>query len=149
MINLTVNGKARQVNVDPNTPLLWVLRDTLGMTGHQVRLRRATLRCLHGSSEWTAGSFLRHARLGGRRKEDHYDRRRRRDAGRQEGASRVDGARRSAMRLLPVGQIMGAARCSQKPSRRCRHRHAMAGNICRCGTYPRIRAAIHKAAKGA
>jgi aerobic-type carbon monoxide dehydrogenase small subunit (CoxS/CutS family) len=30
MISLTVNGKARQVDVDPNTPILWVLRDTLG-----------------------------------------------------------------------------------------------------------------------
>src|SRR4026208_308916 len=33
MINLTVNGKARQVAVGPTTPILWVLRDTLGMTG--------------------------------------------------------------------------------------------------------------------
>ena len=33
MADLNVNGKTHQVDVDPNTPLLWVLRDTLGMTG--------------------------------------------------------------------------------------------------------------------
>ena len=33
MADLTVNGKTHQVDVDPNTPLLWVLRDTIGLTG--------------------------------------------------------------------------------------------------------------------
>ena len=58
-------------------------------------------------------------------------------------------ARCSAVRLLParsddVGN--GSAGCQQEPHG-CRYRCLMSGNICRCGTYPRIRAAIKAAAK--
>ena len=40
MIDVSVNGKTHRVDVDPDTPLLWVLRESIGLTGHEVRLRR-------------------------------------------------------------------------------------------------------------
>ena len=48
----------RQVEVDGDTPLLWVLREELGLTGHQVRLRRGVLRRLHRPDGRRAGAFL-------------------------------------------------------------------------------------------
>ena len=58
-------------------------------------------------------------------------------------------ARRAAVRLLPVGpdHVGGRAAREEAAADRRRHRRAMAGNICRCATYQRIRAAIHAAAK--
>jgi hypothetical protein len=46
---LEVNGAKRSVYVDGETPLLWVLRDTLDLKGTQVRLRSGPMRCLHGA----------------------------------------------------------------------------------------------------
>ncbi len=47
MISFTVNGKAHRLDVEPETPLLWVLRDELGLTGHQIWLRHRAMRRLH------------------------------------------------------------------------------------------------------
>ena len=153
MVNLTVNGKAKQVNVDPNTPLLWVLRDTLGMTGTKfgcgMQLCGACTVHIDGKPARSCGTPLSAA------------------AGKKIttieaiGATEVGKKVQAAWRELDVpqcgycqsGQIMGAAAllaANPKPSD-ADIDSAMAGNICRCGTYPRIRAAIHKAAgtKGA
>ena len=153
MINLTVNGKARQVNVDPNTPILWVLRDTLGMTGTKfgcgaalcgactVHLNGEPIRSCSTPVSAAAGKKI--TTIEG------------------VGASPTGKKVQAAWADLDVpqcgycqsGQIMGATAlltANPKPSD-ADIDQAMAGNICRCGTYPRIRAAIHKAAgtKGA
>jgi len=153
MINLTVNGKARQVDVDPNTPLLWVLRDTLGMTGTKfgcgaalcgactVHLNGQPIRSC--STPVSAAVGKKVTTIEG------------------VGATPIGKKVQAAWTELDVpqcgycqsGQIMGAAAllaANPKPSD-ADINTAMAGNICRCGTYPRIRAAIHKAAgtKGA
>ena len=47
MPRLTVNGKSHDIDVDPNTPLLWVLREQVGLTGHQIWLRHCTMRSVH------------------------------------------------------------------------------------------------------
>ena len=153
MINLTVNGKARQVNVDPNTPLLWVLRDTLGMTGTKfgcgAQLCGACTVHLNGQPVRACGTPVSAA------------------AGKKVttiegvGANPVGKKVQAAWAELDVpqcgycqpGQIMTASALlasNPKPSDADIDK-AMAGNICRCGTYPRIRAAVHKAAgtKGA
>jgi isoquinoline 1-oxidoreductase subunit alpha len=153
MISLNINGKARQVNVDPNTPLLWVLRDTLGMTGTKfgcgAQLCGACTVHLNGQPVRSCGTPVSAA------------------AGKKittiegVGATAVGKKVQAAWTELDVpqcgycqsGQIMGAAAllaANPKPSD-ADIDNAMAGNICRCGTYPRIRAAIHKAAgtKGA
>ena len=55
---LKINGTPHEVDVDGDTPLLWVLRDVLGMTGHQVRLRPGAVRRLHRASRRPAGPLL-------------------------------------------------------------------------------------------
>ena len=153
MISLTVNGKTRQVNVDPNTPILWVLRDTLGMTGTKFGCGKALCGActvhLNGQPIRSCSTPVSAA------------------AGKKittiEGvsASPVGKKVQAAWAEVDVpqcgycqsGQIMTATALlasNAKPSD-ADIDSAMAGNICRCGTYPRIRAAIHKAAgtKGA
>ena len=153
MISLTINGKARQVNVDPNTPLLWVLRDTLGMTGTKfgcgaalcgactVHLDGAPIRSCSTPVSAAAGKKV--TTIEG------------------VGATPVGKKVQAAWNEIDVpqcgycqpGQIMTATallNSNSKPSD-ADIDNAMAGNICRCGTYPRIKAAVHKAAgtKGA
>jgi len=53
MISFVVNGKPVELDVDPDTPLLWALRDHIGLTGTKFgcgRMRRRCVRCLHGAS---------------------------------------------------------------------------------------------------
>ena len=153
MVNLTVNGKARQVDVDPNTPLLWVLRDTLGMTGTKfgcgAQLCGACTVHLNGQPVRSCGTPVS-AAVG-------------KKVTTIEGVGATPNGKKvqAAWTELDVpqcgycqpGQIMTASALlasNPKPSD-ADIDTAMAGNICRCGTYPRIRAAVHKAAgtKGA
>ncbi len=153
MTSLTINGKKREVDADPSTPLLWVIRDTLGMTGTKFgcgkQLCGACTVHIDGKPARSCGTTLSEA------------------AGKNvttiEGiaASEVGKKVQAAWRELDVpqcgycqsGQIMSATALlasTPKPTD-AQIDQAMDGNVCRCGTYPRIRAAIHKAAgtKGA
>jgi len=151
MASLDINGKTRDVKADPNTPLLWVLRDTLGMTGTKfgcgAALCGACTVLLDGKPIRSCSTPMSAA------------------AGKKittiEGVAASDAGKKvqAAWASLDVpqcgycqsGQIMAAtALLTDKPKPSDKDiDEAMAGNICRCGTYPRIRAAIHKAAKGA
>jgi len=153
MASLTINGKTREVNADPSTPLLWVIRDSLGMTGTKfgcgAQLCGACTVHLDGKPVRSCGTPLSAA------------------AGKKITTIEAIGATptgkkvQQAWAALDVpqcgycqsGQIMSAtALLEAKPNPSDADIDAaMAGNICRCGTYPRIRAAIHKAAgtKGA
>src|SRR5262249_50680481 len=73
MVTLEINGKSHTVDASPDMPLLWVLRDLLGMTGTKFRLRRRPLRRLHGPPGWHPQTILRDAgqRHGGTF--DHHD----------------------------------------------------------------------------
>jgi isoquinoline 1-oxidoreductase alpha subunit len=149
MASLEVNGKAMNVNADPATPLLWVLRDLLGMTGTKfgcgAQLCGACTVHLDGKPVRSCGTPLSAA------------------TGKKvttiEGIAASEQGRKvqAAWAALDVpqcgycqsGQIMSAtALLTDKPKPTDADIDAaMAGNICRCGTYPRIRAAIHTAAK--
>ena len=148
MINLTVNGKARQVNVDPNTPLLWVLRDTLGMTGTKfgcgAQLCGACTVHLDGQPVRSCGAPVS-AAVG--KKITTIE---------GVGATPVGKKVQAAWTELDVpqcgycqsGQIMSASALlarTPKPTDEDID-GAMSGNICRCGTYGRIRSAIKQAA---
>jgi isoquinoline 1-oxidoreductase alpha subunit len=151
MARLTINGKTREVNADPSTPLLWVIRDTLGMTGTKfgcgAQLCGACTVHLDGKPVRSCGTPLS-AALG--KKVTTIE---------GVGTTAVGKKVQHAWAELDVpqcgycqsGQIMSAsALLASKPNPTDADIDAaMAGNICRCGTYPRIRAAIHKAAKGA
>jgi isoquinoline 1-oxidoreductase alpha subunit len=153
MARLTINGKTREVKADPSTPLLWVIRDTLGMTGTKfgcgAQLCGACTVHLDGKPVRSCGTPLS-AALG--KKVTTIE---------GVGTTAVGKKVQQAWAELDVpqcgycqsGQIMSAsALLASKPNPTDADIDAaMAGNICRCGTYPRIRAAIHKAAgtKGA
>ncbi len=149
MIKLTINGKAHQVDVAPDTPLLWALRDTLQMTGTKYGCGQALCGActVHVDGSPVRACMTPVSAVAGRkiRTIEAVD------------SERVGKAVQEAWRKLDVvqcgycqsGQIMSAVALltqNRKPSD-ADIDNAMAGNLCRCATYVRVRAAIHEAAK--
>ena len=147
MISLIVNGSAYSVDLEPDTPLLWVLRDSLKLTGTKfgcgiaqcgactVLIDDRAMRSCSIPLSAVAGKSITTI----------------------EGLSR-DGTHPVQLAWIEFdvpqcgycqsGQIMAAVallKDNPKPSDDDIHRQMT--NICRCGTYPRIRAAIHRAAE--
>jgi len=147
MIRLTINGEAHEVDVQPEMPLLWVLRDELGLTGTKygcgiaqcgactvhldgIAVRSCQLRVgsLQGASITTIEGL-------GTPNAMHAV---------QEAWSEKQVAQCG---YCQSGQMMQAASLlttTPKPTD-AQIDAVMSGNLCRCGTYPRIRAAIHAA----
>ena len=147
MIQLIINGRSESVDVDGDTPLLWVLRDTLGYTGTKFGCGAGLCGActVHLDGVAARSCQLPVGSLGGKT------------------ITTIEGL--GAAGLHPVqaawiaqqvpqcgycqaGQIMSAAALlatTPKPTD-ADIDAAMAGNICRCGTYQRIRSAIHSAA---
>ncbi len=148
MRKLTVNGKSVDVDVDPETPLLWVLRDTLGLTGTKYGCGMA----LCGAcTVHVAGEPVRACVTPVSTVTD-------RPITTIEGLStdRSHPVQRAWIELdvpqcgyCQSGQIMSAAALLAKNAKPSDSDidAAMSGNLCRCGTYQRIRAAIHRAAE--
>lgn len=150
VISLSVNGRTQQVDVPPDTPLLWVIREQLGLTGTKYGCGAA----LCGAcTVHLDGAAVRSCAVPV-------------SAAANRPITTIEGL--SATGEHPVqkawtevdvpqcgfcqpGQIMSAVAllANTGSPTDAEIDAAMAGNICRCGTYPRIRAAIHKAAKGA
>jgi len=153
MITLTVNGRSKKVDAAPDTPLLWVLRDTLGMTGTKfgcgAQLCGACTVHLDGKPVRSCGTPVS-AAVGKRITTIEA-------IGKTEAGRKIQAAWAAIdvpqCGYCQSGQIMSAtALLAEKPKPTDADIDAaMEGNICRCGTYSRIRAAIHKAAgtKGA
>jgi isoquinoline 1-oxidoreductase alpha subunit len=144
-ITFNVNGKNQTVDVAPDTPLLWVLRDTLGLSGTKFGCGKALCGActvhLNGmairSCQTPIGSV----------------------AGQKVATIEGLGMNKVQQQWIALdvpqcgycqpGQIMSATALlamNRNPSD-ADIDAAMSGNICRCGTYPRIRAAIKAAAK--
>jgi isoquinoline 1-oxidoreductase alpha subunit len=148
MIKLTVNSQAHQLDLDPEMPLLWALRDHLRLTGTKFACGRALCGACKVRMEDQAvpSCSVRLADAAGK------------EITTIEGVSGriADAVQRSWQRLDVVqcgycqsGQIMSAITLlteNKKPTD-VDIDAAMDGNICRCGTYLRIRQAIHEAAK--
>jgi aerobic-type carbon monoxide dehydrogenase small subunit (CoxS/CutS family) len=147
MIPITVNGKRHQVDVDSDTPLLWVLRESLGMTG--TKFGCGVAQCgactVHLDGQPTRSCITPVAAVQGKKITTI------------EGLS-ADGSHPLQQAWIAEevpqcgycqsGQIMSAAALlatKPRPSD-ADIDSAMSGNICRCGTYQRIRRAIHRAA---
>ena len=146
MIRLQVNGVDRTFDGDPAMPLLWYLRDVLGLDGHEVRLRhRPCGACtVHLDGRPCERACIASATS---RQEGHHDRglSRRRSHPLQKAWRDIDVPQCG---YCQTGQIMQAAALladTPKPTD-AEIDAAMEGNICRCGTYTRIRAAIRQAA---
>ena len=147
MIQLSVNGKDTAVDVDPDMPLLWVLRDTLGLTGTKFGCGMALCGActVHLDGQPIRSCVTPVSAVAARK------------------VTTIEGL--SPDRSHPVqkawieldvpqcgycqsGQLMSAAALlahTAAPSD-ADIDTAMSGNLCRCGTYQRIRAAIHRAA---
>jgi isoquinoline 1-oxidoreductase alpha subunit len=148
VVSLNVNGHGHRVEADPETPLLWVLRDDIGLTGTKFGCGVAQCgACTVHLDGQPARACVTPATAVGHRKVTTI-----------EGlSSRAAKAVQQAWVELDVvqcgycqsGQIMSAAALlEQKPNPTDEDiDHAMSGNICRCATYVRIRAAIHAAAR--
>jgi len=150
MIALTINGERREVDVPPDMPILWVLRDVLGMTGTKfgcgmalcgactVHLDGQAIRsCITPVSAVGQGKITTIEAIG----------------------ATPNGAKVQQAWLdeevvqcgyCQSGQIMSATALldSNPHPSDADINAAMAGNICRCGTYGRIRSAIKRAAEG-
>jgi len=148
MVTFKVNGASQTVDVGGDVPLLWVLRDELGLTGtkYGCGIAQCGACTVHIDGRATRSCVTPAAALPGR------------DVVTIEGVSgNVAQAVQGAWRGLDVaqcgycqsGQIMSAIALLAEISRPSDADidAAMAGNVCRCATYVRIRAAIHEAAR--
>jgi aerobic-type carbon monoxide dehydrogenase small subunit (CoxS/CutS family) len=145
--SLNVNGASYDIDAEPETPLLWVLRDTIGLTGtkYGCGIAQCGACMVHVDGQAVKSCNVSAASVAGKT------------------VTTIEGL--SADASHPVqrawventvpqcgycqsGQIMSAAALlSTTPSPTDREIDAaMAGNLCRCGTYPAIRKAIHDAA---
>ena len=150
-VNLTLNGKAVSVDADPSTPILWTLRDTLGMTGTKFGCGAALCGActVHIDGVATRSCITPLSAVAGKKLTTIE----------AVGAGKVGKAVQDAWVKHDVaqcgycqsGQIMSATALLQtnKTPSDADIDAAMAGNICRCGTYVRIRAAIKDAARAA
>ena len=146
-IKLTVNGESRELDVDPDMPLLWAIRDHLELTGTKFGCGMALCGActVHIDGQPTRSCVTPVSAVAGK------------SVTTIEGLATPAGrAVQQAWIALDVpqcgycqsGQIMSAAALlggNPQPSD-ADIDAAMSGNICRCGTYVRIRAAIHEAA---
>jgi isoquinoline 1-oxidoreductase alpha subunit len=151
MASLEINGKTHNVSADPATPLLWVIRDTLGMTGTKFGCGAALCgSCtVHLDGKPVRSCTTPMSAAVGKKVTTIEG----------IGATPLGKKVQSAWAALDVpqcgycqsGQIMSAvALLESKPKPTDADIDAaMTGNICRCGTYNQIRAAIKNAAKGA
>lgn len=148
MTTLKINGRPVAVDTPPETPLLWVLRDELGMTGTKFGCGMALCGActVHIDGRPTRSCVTPIAAVGDQAVSTI-------DAMADDRVGRV--VQQAWVELgvaqcgyCQAGQIMSAVallKQQPKPSER-QIDEAMNGNICRCGTYPRIRAAIQLAA---
>jgi aerobic-type carbon monoxide dehydrogenase small subunit (CoxS/CutS family) len=148
MIALTVNGKSYNVDVPADMPLLWVIRENLGLTGTKFGcgLSQCGACTVHLDGNPIRSCVTQVSAASGKR------------------VTTIEGLSPTASHALQVawiaeqvpqcgycqsGQLMSAAALlakNPKPSD-ADIDTAMSGNICRCGTYQRIRRAIHRAAR--
>jgi isoquinoline 1-oxidoreductase alpha subunit len=149
MIELMINGESHRFEGDPDTPLLWYLRDEIGLTGTRFGCGAALCGCctVHVAGEAVRSCVMPMASLNGA------------------SVTTIEGLGAKGLHPLQVawidldvaqcgycqsGQIMQAAALlavNPKPSDKDIDT-VMSGNLCRCGTYSRIRAAIKQAALG-
>jgi isoquinoline 1-oxidoreductase alpha subunit len=148
MMQLTVNNKSYKVDVPPEMPLLWVLRDVLGLTGTKFGCGMAQCGActVHLNGEAVRSCVTKMSRAADQ------------NITTIEGLSADNSHPLQAAWLIEdapqcgycqSGQIMSAAvLLKENPNPTDEDiDDAMSGNICRCGTYPRIRKAIHTAAR--
>ncbi len=154
MSTLNINGQPRQVDADPSTPILWALRDTLGLTGTKfgcgaalcgactvhlngqaVRSCSVPISAVNGQKITTIEAVTDGRDKVGKAVSDAWVRHDVAQCGYCQSGQIMSAT--AFLKNRPRGKLPTAAEIDA----------AMAGNICRCGTYARVRAAITDAAK--
>ena len=148
MITLNINNKNYNVDVDPETPLLWVLRDTLGLVGtkYGCGIAQCGACTVHLNGQAVRSCVTRVSSVAGRKVVTIEGLSEKNDHPLQKAWVELDVPQCG---YCQGGQIMSAAvliRENKNPTEKDID-NAMAGNICRCGTYLRIRKAIQLAAE--
>jgi isoquinoline 1-oxidoreductase alpha subunit len=147
MVSLTVNGKAEQLDVEPDMPLLWAIREKLALTGtkYACGIAQCGACTVHLDGQIVRSCVTPVSAAAGRRLTTIEGLSATGDHPVQKAWTEVDVPQCG---FCQSGQIMAAvALLAAKPTPSDADIDAgMAGNICRCGTYQRIRAAIHRAA---
>jgi len=150
MISIVVNGRTRDLDASPDMPLLWALRDLIGLTGTKYGCGIALCGActVHVDDAPVRSCVTPLAALAGKRVTTIEG----------IGATKIGKAVQASWEKLQVvqcgycqsGQIMSAAALLAKNGRPSDRDidTAMSGNVCRCATYVRIRAAIKDAAGG-
>ena len=147
MVNLSVNGQQRSFDGDPSMPLMWYLRDELGLTGTKFGCGVALCGActVHMNGEAVRACGVQMSDVGGKSVVtieglDPQGEHPVQVAWRQLGVPQCG--------YCQAGQMMSAAALLEKNPKPTDAQidQAMAGNICRCATYLRIRQAIHLAA---
>jgi isoquinoline 1-oxidoreductase alpha subunit len=149
MATFTINGATRSFDGDPDMPLLWYLRDELGLTGTKFGCGGGFCGActVHVDGQATRSCQITVEQASGRRIVTIEGL----SADQSHPVQRAWMANHVAQcGYCQAGQIMQAAALLREKPRPTDADidAAMAGNICRCGTYQRIRAAIHRAAEG-
>jgi isoquinoline 1-oxidoreductase subunit alpha len=148
-VELTINGQPHTVDIDPQMPLLWAIRDIIGLTGTKFGCGKALCGActVHVDGEPVRSCSFPVSAAAGR------------------AVTTIEGLSPDGMHPVQVawrelnvpqcgycqsGQIMSAAALLARTPRPTDGDidTAMSGNLCRCGTYTRIRQAIHRAAGG-
>ncbi|MDX1715575.1 MAG: (2Fe-2S)-binding protein [Anderseniella sp.] len=148
-MNLTINGKPVELDADPDMPLLWALRDVAGLTGTKFGcgIAQCGACTVLVDGEPVRSCVTPVGSVSG-------------DITTIEGLAAQDGTLSAVQQAWVEGQVAQCGYCQSgqvlaakalleaNPSPTDKDiDEAMAGNLCRCGTYPRIRAAVHAAAK--
>ncbi|MFY9237817.1 MAG: (2Fe-2S)-binding protein [Roseovarius sp.] len=149
-MKLTVNGTAHEIDVEPDMPLLWVLRDVLGLTGtkYGCGIAQCGACTVHLGGEAVRSCQVLAADAEGA------------EITTVEGLGHPD-ALHAVQAAWVAHQVAQCGYCQSGQIMQAAHLLSeipkptdaeiddwMGGNLCRCGTYPRIRAAIHTAAEG-
>jgi isoquinoline 1-oxidoreductase alpha subunit len=146
MLVLSINGETHQLDIEPETPMLWLLRDELGLPG--TKFGCGVAQCgactIHVDGEATRSCQLQAADAVGKKIVTIE----------AVGANQMHPVQKAWIETdvpqcgyCQSGQIMAAiSLLTRKPSPSDADIDSEITNICRCGTYPRIRAAIHRAA---
>lgn len=147
-ISFTLNGKSQSVDVDSQMPLLWVLRDTLNMTGTKFGCGMALCGActVHINGEATRSCITPISAVAGKKITTIEGLSEEGNHPVQQAWIEIDVPQCG---YCQCGQIMSAAALlTKKPNPTDADiDDFMSGNICRCGTYQRIRKAIHRAAE--
>jgi isoquinoline 1-oxidoreductase subunit alpha len=147
MLSLSINGEVHQLDIEPQTPMLWVLRDEIGLTGTKFGcgIAQCGACTIHVDGVATRSCQLQAGDAVGKRILTIEGL----------GAAKLHAVQQAWIEhdvpqcgYCQSGQIMAAASLlAQNPSPSDTDIDDSMTNICRCGTYPRIRATVHRAAE--